>query len=134
MGKLTGFILLLFIFTACGKDENRVPNVAVNLIGFFSPDQLVELKANGAIFMNGGVAGIIIAYNPLNGYKAFDRCSTVNPENRCAVTLENAYTVADACSGAKYSLIDGTPSKAPAKLALRTYTILITGNNYQVTN
>ena len=134
MGKVTGFILLLFLFSACGKETNQVPNVAVNLIGFFSPDQLSALKANGAIFMDGGVSGVIIAYNSLNGYKAYDRCSTVNPENRCAVTLDNAYTVTDPCTGAKYSLLDGTPSKAPAKIALRTYSILVTGNNYQVTN
>jgi len=134
MGKITGFILLLFLFSACGKETNQVPNVAVNLVGFFSPDQLSALKANGAIFMDGGVAGVIIAYNSLNGYKAYDRCSTVNPENRCAVTLDNAYTVTDPCTGAKYSLLDGTPSKAPAKIALRTYSILVTGNNYQVTN
>ncbi|MCX2485992.1 hypothetical protein [Pedobacter sp. MR2016-24] len=134
MGKITGFILMLFLFSACGKETNQVPNVAVNLVGFFSPDQLSALKANGAIFMDGGVAGVIIAYNSLNGYKAYDRCSTVNPENRCAVTLDNAYTVTDPCTGAKYSLLDGTPSKAPAKIALRTYSILVTGNNYQVTN
>ena len=134
MGKIAGFILMLFLFSACGKETNQVPNVAVNLVGFFSPDQLSALKANGAIFMDGGVAGVIIAYNSLNGYKAYDRCSTVNPENRCAVTLDNAYTVTDPCTGAKYSLLDGTPSKAPAKIALRTYSILVTGNNYQVTN
>jgi len=134
MGKIAGFILMLFLFSACGKETNQVPNVAVNLVGFFSPDQLSALKANGAIFMDGGVAGIIIAYNSLNGYKAYDRCSTVNPENRCGVTLDNAYTVTDPCTGAKYSLLDGTPSKAPAKIALRTYSILVTGNNYQVTN
>lgn len=135
MGKVTGFILLLFLCSACGKETNQVPNVAVNLVGFFTPDQLSALKADGAIFVNGGVSGIIIAYNPLNGYKAYDRCSTVNPENRCQVTLDNAYTVTDPCSGAKYSLLDGTPSKAPAKVALRTYTILVSANNnFQVTN
>lgn len=135
MGKITGFLLLLILFSACGKETSQVPNVAVNLTGFFTPGQLSELKSNGAIFMNGGVAGVIIAYNPLNGYKAYDRCSTVNPEERCAVTLENAYTVADPCTGAKYSLLDGTPSKAPAKVALRSYNILVSANNnFQVTN
>ncbi|MGY0038259.1 hypothetical protein [Pedobacter sp. NJ-S-72] len=50
------------------------------------------------------------------------------------MTLENAYTLDDPCSGAKYSLLDGNPSKAPAKIALRQYTISISGNNYRVTN
>ena len=136
MGKITGFLLVLLLFSACGKETSQVPNVAVNLTGFFTPGQLSELKSKGAIFMNGGVAGIIIAYNPFeNGYKAYDRCSTVNPEKRCAVVLENSVTLTDPCTGAKYSLLDGTPSKAPAKVALRTYNILVSANNnFQVTN
>ncbi|KIO76893.1 hypothetical protein TH53_12390 [Pedobacter lusitanus] len=141
MGKIAGFILALFLFSACGKQTNQVPNVGVNLNGFFTPAQLSELKAKGAIFIDGyGVAGIVIAYNvdPSGAgfsYKAFDRCSTVNPENRCAVTLENAYTLDDPCSGAKFSLLDGTPTKAPAKIALKQYSISISANNnYRVTN
>jgi hypothetical protein len=139
MGKIAGFLLVLFLFSACGKETNQVPNVGVNVSGFFTPGQLSDLKAKGAIFINGGVAGIVIGYNIDAGgggyvYKAFDRCSTVNPENKCAVTLENAYTLDDECSGAKYSLLDGTPTKAPAKIALRQYIISISGNNYRVTN
>lgn len=134
MVKLSWVVILLLTLSSCGKETNQVPNVGVNLVGFFTPEQISALNKDGAIFLNGGIAGVIIAYNPLNGYKAFDRCSTVNPENKCAVTLENAYTVTDPCSGAKYSLLDGTPSKAPAKIALRTYSIRVTGNNYQVTN
>lgn len=134
MVKITWVIVLLLTLSSCGKEANQVPNVGINLTGFFTPDQLVALNRDGAIFLNGGIAGIIIAYNPLNGYKSYDRCSTVNPENKCAVTLDNAYTVTDPCTGAKYSLLDGTPSKAPAKVALRTYNIRISGNNYQVTN
>jgi hypothetical protein len=139
MGKIAGFLLVLFLFSACGKETNRVPGVAVNVSGFFTPAQLSDLKAKGAIFIDGGVAGIVIGYNinPNGGgfvYRAFDRCSTVNPENKCAVSLENAYTLDDPCSEAKYSLLDGTPSKAPAKTALREYTISISGNNYRVTN
>jgi len=140
MGKIAGSLLVLFLFSACGKETNQVPDVGVNVSGFFTPAQLSDLKAKGAIFINGGVAGIVIGYNIDTGngigytYKAFDRCSTVNPENKCAVTLENAYTLDDLCSGAKYSLLDGTPTKAPAKIALRQYTISISGNNYRVTN
>lgn len=141
MRKIAGLLLVLFLFSACGKQTNLVPNVGVDIIGFFTPGQLSDLKAKGAILIDGGVAGVIIAYNvSADGsggysYKAFDRCSTVNPENKCAVTIENPYNVVDPCSGAKYSLLDGTPTKAPAKAALRAYNITISGNNsYRVTN
>lgn len=141
MRKIAGLLFVFFLFSACGKQTNMVPNIGVDIIGSFSPAQLSDLKAKGAILINGGVAGIIIAYNVSGdntgnySYKAYDRCSTVNPENRCAVTIENPYNAVDPCSGAKFSLIDGTPTKAPAKIALRTYNITISGNNsYRVTN
>ncbi|MBB6500887.1 hypothetical protein [Pedobacter cryoconitis] len=135
MRRIAGLVLMLFLFSACGKQTNQVPNVGVNLIGFFTPQQLSDLKANGAIFFDGyGVAGVIIAYNGGN-YMAYDRCSTVNPEKRCAVTLNTPFTVLDPCSGAMYSLFDGTPTKAPAVIALRSYNITVgANNNYRVTN
>lgn len=118
-----------------------VPDIGVNIIGFFNPQQLSDLKAKGAILIDGGVAGIIIAYNVSTdgaggySYKAYDRCSTVNPEKKCAVTIENLYNAVDPCSGAQFSLLDGLPTKAPAKINLRRYRISVSiNNNYQVTN
>jgi nitrite reductase/ring-hydroxylating ferredoxin subunit len=71
----------------------------------------------------------------LNGYVAYDRCSTVNPEKRCAVVLdEGAFTVSDPCSGAKFLLEDGSPAKAPATLTLKEYRVRVAGNTIQVTN
>ena len=106
MGKIACFLLVLFLFSACGKESNQVPNVAVNASGFFTPGQLSDLKAKGAIFIDGGVAGIVIGYNlGPSGYvyRAFDRCSTVNPEKICKVAPdESGVTATDPCSGAKF--------------------------------
>ncbi|MNL03702.1 hypothetical protein D3C87_1242470 [compost metagenome] len=68
-------------------------------------------------------------------YVAYDRCSTVNPEKKCAVELDDpSFTVTDKCSGAKYLLEDGSPAKAPAKLSLKKYDALLAGNTLHVTN
>jgi nitrite reductase/ring-hydroxylating ferredoxin subunit len=66
---------------------------------------------------------------------AYDRCSSVNPQNKCAVTLDNpSLTVTDPCSGAKFSLFDGTPVKAPATKSLKSYQVTANSLYLMVTN
>ncbi|HEY0896202.1 MAG TPA: hypothetical protein VGE15_06605, partial [Sphingobacteriaceae bacterium] len=72
---------------------------------------------------------------PDGGYVAFDRCSSVNPEQKCAVNVDDpSLTATDPCSGAVYSLFDGAPMKAPAKRPLKNYDIAIRGFEITVIN
>lgn len=137
MIRLTWVVVLLLTLSGCGKEKNQVPDVPVNLILPLTDPRLTNLNSpGGAVSFTGyGVAGIIIYRSATSGYRAYDRCSTVNPEKRCAVVLDaGAFSATDPCSGAKYSLEDGNPAKAPATVALRQYTVIITGNNIQVVN
>lgn len=82
----------------------------------------------------GGVAGLIIMQVSEGSYVAFDRCSTVNPKERCAVELEGEGPVAvDPCSGAKYILTNGSPS-AIAECPLRSYHVRRDGDILIVSN
>ena len=133
MNRLLGSMLVILLFTSCGKEENLVPDYPVNynvtLVEFG-----ITAKNNILLVPNTGVAGLMIIRTP-NGYVAFDRCSTVNPEKACAVTPdENGYTATDPCSGAKFSILDGSPQKAPAKISLKRYNVFITGNTLSVSN
>ena len=122
---------LLFVcafLSGCGKEENYIPDVVVNynitLIEF-------GLKSTNNVLLvpNYGVAGLIIVKTPLGGFVAFDRCSTVNPENKCKIVPdESGLTATDPCSGAKFSLLDGSPQKAPAEKILKIYNISLQGN------
>jgi len=137
MGRAGGFVFLLFLCAGCGKARNQVPDVPVNFVSLLTDPGLLALNTpGGAVSINGyGVSGIIIYHTITNGYVAYDRCSTVNPEERCAVVLDNpTYTATDPCSGAKFSLEDGSPAKAPAVIALRQYYVYISGNSLRVTN
>ncbi|WP_442588624.1 hypothetical protein ACSBL2_21550 [Pedobacter sp. AW31-3R] len=133
---VTGFIGMLII-AGCGKVRNQVPDVPVNFSMPLTDPRLLALSSTGgAVVLNGyGVSGLIL-YRTISGnYKAYDRCSTVNPENQCAVVLDNpTFTVTDECTGAKFLLEDGSPAKAPATVALKQYSVFISGNNIQVTN
>ena len=138
MKQLCTAFLLLFLFAGCGKQGNVVPNVAVNFQVQLNIPQYSSLKSQGsAVIVNGyGVAGVIVA-NTIYGYRAYDRCSAYEPEKRCAVTIDDSkILVTDPCSGSKWLLQDGTPSKAPAVRSLKPYNVYIdpSGNFLTITN
>ena len=133
--KYLVFVLIVFLNLSCAKDDNgRIPNVYLT---YRISLQEFQIKSTNGILLvsNKGVAGLII-YKKANGeYVAYDRCSSVNPEQKCAVETDNGgLTVTDPCSGAKFSLDDGAPVKAPAKRSLKQYQVYVTTFELSVTN
>lgn len=128
MKYIYGIVLLLVLSTGCGKEENYIPDVAVNFnvtLAEFS----IKSTNNVLLVPNYGVGGLMIVKTPLGSFVAFDRCSTVNPEKVCKIVPdESGLTATDPCSGAKFSLLDGSPQKAPAERSLKTYTITLQGS------
>ncbi|MFD0752225.1 hypothetical protein ACFQZS_18875 [Mucilaginibacter calamicampi] len=135
MKRLGIALLLLFAVSACGKQGNVVPYVAVNFQLQLNDPKYSPLRAVGsAVVVDGrGVVGVIVA-NTVNGYVAYDRCSAYEPEKRCAVTIDdNKLLVTDPCSGSKWLLQDGTPNKAPAVRSLRAYNVYIDASRNYLT-
>lgn len=132
------FILLCFILISCSKDnEDRIPNMYVNYQ--ITLQEFTIKSSNGLLLVNKanntGVAGLIIYKKPNNEYVAFDRCSSVNPQQQCAVVPDDPnLTATDPCSGAKFSMYDGSPVKAPATRGLKEYSVIITNFTLAVTN
>lgn len=137
MKKYIGLVLVVLLFTSCAKEETLIPDLPVNFSAPLTDPRLSRLStAGGAVTLTGyGVAGIIIYRRADNAYVAYDRCSTVNPEQKNAIVVDDpSLTATDPVSGAKYSLYDGSPVKAPAKTSLKEYGVTIAGNTLQVTN
>ena len=136
--KFSSLCLILYLFLSCSKDrEERIPDVPVNFRAPLNDPRVTHLNSAGAaVAISGhGVAGIIIYRRPDNAYVAFDRCSSVNPEKKCAVIPDDpSLTATDPCSGAKFSLHDGTPVKAPAKRPLKQYQVNVTSFEISVYN
>lgn len=136
--------LLLLLLTAitltsisCGKSGDVIPNVAVNFQASITDPRLSALNAlGGSVFISGyGVAGLILYREADGSYAAYDQCSSYLPQNLCAVTLDaTRITVTDPCSGSKFSLIDGTPVKAPATKSLKQYSISVSNSEIFVSN
>jgi nitrite reductase/ring-hydroxylating ferredoxin subunit len=137
MRKVLGLLLVMFFCVSCAKEDNLIPNVPVN---YYITVQEFSIKATNGILMvpNLGVAGLVIYRTPENTYLAYDRCSTVNPEKKTPVIVDTGLTLIDPASGAKYSIYDGSPVKAPATSSLKKYTVIFTGSssngNLQVVN
>lgn len=122
-------MLLILLFARCGKDNGAyIPNVPVNYNVTVVEFKIRSAETNGILLVpDQGVAGLMIVSTP-NGYAAFDRCSSVNPQNLCKVTPDpTGITATDPCTGAKYLLTDGSPQKAPAVRYLKSYRTTLQG-------
>lgn len=125
--KRLGYLAVLVIWSCmgCAKTGEVVPNVGVYFQATLADPRMAPLKSiGGAVTVDGyGVAGLIIYHSPY-GYVAYDRCSSYEPQKRCAVVLDNPnLTATDPCSGSRFSLTDGTPVKAPATRSLKAYAV-----------
>ncbi|SER33146.1 Rieske (2Fe-2S) protein [Pedobacter rhizosphaerae] len=136
MKYLASLFFILVLFTGCGKEEDYIPDIPVNYSTLLTDPTLTGLSSGKAIAIKGyGIAGLILYRSGTGRYMAYDRCSTVNPQNKCAVDIDDSnITVTDPCSGAKFLLEDGSPAKAPAEKYLKQYTVAISGNTIRVTN
>ncbi|RKR85352.1 nitrite reductase/ring-hydroxylating ferredoxin subunit [Mucilaginibacter gracilis] len=138
MKRFLTAILLSLVCFSCGKtDSSYVPNVAVNFSAPLTDPRLSKLTASGgAVLISGyGVCGLVLYRSASAGYVAYDRCSSYEPEKRCAVTLDSpTLTVTDPCSGGKFSLEDGSPVKAPATRSLKSYSVTVRGGEIAVQN
>ena len=135
--KPGALLILILTATSCGKDNgNYVPSVPVNFQTLLTDPNVSKVNSVGgiAIIKGYGIAGIII-YHSQKGLVAYDRCSSYQPEKKCAVVVDDSgFTLTDPCSGSKFSLSDGSPVKAPATKSLRAYNVYTNGNQLFVTN
>jgi nitrite reductase/ring-hydroxylating ferredoxin subunit len=129
------FAALLFI--SCGKTEGVVPSVPVNFrISKTDPRMAALNSSGGSVVVQGyGVAGLLLYRQADGSYAAYDRCSSYQPEKLCAISPDaTGFTATDPCSGAKFSLSDGSPVKAPATKSLRAYVVNTTQFEIFVSN
>lgn len=136
----TGILIVLISLSLLSCTKNGLDRIPEAYVNYRITIQEFNIKnKNGLLLVNKmdntGVAGLIIYRRADNAYVAFDRCSSVNPQNRCAVVPDDPnLTATDPCSGAKFSLFDGSPVKAPAKRPLKEYKVIISNFEISVLN
>lgn len=126
--KLLLFLLAAMVPFSCRKGGcNVIPDFqfrtpAVSLIQYSK----LTVPA-GSDTIPGGICGIILI-NDGTEIRAFDRCSTVNPHERNAVTLDGVLAT-DPKSGAVYSLMGMAFPVEVAECPLKPYLVQWYGDN-----
>lgn len=131
------FSVIIFLsIQSCGKDENYIADVPVDIRIYPSDPTYSNLTGvGGYVTIKGGVAGIILYKKSSGQIVAYDRCSSYNPESKCAVNVnEPSITATDPCSGSLFSMEDGSSLKAPATRPLKQYQVTVTSSQITVYN
>jgi hypothetical protein len=121
-----GFILLALVLIASGcrdRNTNRVPDVPVNIaINIYQPDFFNLTVPSGWVYITGGSRGIIVFRKSNNEFVALERHSPDQPEDNCAVVVDDDNVlVSDPCSDSQWLISDGTIVQGPTTFALETY-------------
>ncbi|MET4105716.1 hypothetical protein [Hymenobacter sp. UYP22] len=135
---LAALVVTAGMFTACsssGDVQPQIPLAAVNEVLFLTDQQNSNLRFdNGAVYVKGGVRGIIVVRQNANTYLAFERNCPYQPQDTCArVKVEPFLRLYDACCNSQFSL-QGQPQGGPASRALRQYSTALSGNTLTITN
>ncbi len=131
----TNFILTLLILSvlyACKKNDDAIPNVAVNeYIDLNLPSYSGLNAVNNWIYYPAGARGLIIFRKSTVEFLAYERTCTFDPNTTGSiVTIDSTgYTAKDNICGSKFSIFDGSIINGPAARPLKQYK-----TEYQISN
>jgi hypothetical protein len=128
------FVLLVLSSASCKKVRNHpIPSVPFDITIDMALPTYTDLSGPGGwAYVNGGIKGIIVYRQSYDVFVAFERQSPEDPDNTCATPLtpdsSNFLQLNDVCSGAKFSLYDGSVISG-SEWGLRQYQVVWNGSN-----
>ena len=130
--------LLILSMMSCDKDKYEFPNANVNLFLYPNNPEFngLHVPENWA-YVNGGVNGILVYNNAIEGYIAYDRACTNDPLNSCEqifVDTENLNTLSCNCCDSQYFIFDGSVIQGPSVQALHRYRTYFDGVTLSINN
>ena len=130
------FIILSMI--SCDKDKYEFPYANVDEILYPSNPIYNGLHIPGNwYYINGGINGILIYHNALDGFIAYDRACNNDPLASCEqveVDTENINNLSCKCCESKYSIYDGGVIQGPSTQALHRYRTYFDGVRLDIFN
>ena len=130
MKKLTYILTISIMAFSCNSNEDYIQNVYVD--EYVHLDLYSEMNISGsAIFIEGGVEGIIIYRGFGNDYKVYDRNCSYQPSLSCSVidSVNSGIAFCGCCTSAFLISNTGESINAPALLSLKTYNWSLDDNN-----
>ena len=132
MKKLTHILTVSIVIFSCNSQEDYIQNIYVDEYVYLNNPEYSELNINGsAIFIEGGVEGIIIYHAVGNEYKVYDRNCSYEPSLSCSVidSVNSGIAFCGCCTSAFLISNTGESINAPALLSLKTYNWSLGDNN-----
>ena len=129
-------LLVVLLHLGCENEVYDFPQVDVNLNLYINNPEFFNIEAPGGwIYLNGGVAGILLYRKNLDEFIAYDRASTYNPVADCGITVDlDNIILKDPCSDSQFLITDGSVIQGPASQALKRYNTNLYGNNLSIYN
>jgi hypothetical protein len=137
LGKLLCIMLLVWFATGCGEEQQVIiPSVPVDIRLNLSSQEAVPLRTDGgAIYLAGGLRGIIVYRKNQDTYLAFERACTFEPEKECSIVEidPSLLFMIDKCCGSQFDY-EGFPRGGPAPAPLRRYQAFLEGHALRILN
>jgi nitrite reductase/ring-hydroxylating ferredoxin subunit len=139
LGGVLGLLVVggggLLACSSASDAQPQIPLAAVNEVLFLTDQQNSNLRFdNGAVYIKGGVRGIVVVRQNASTYLAFERTCPYQPLDTCArVKIEPFLRLFDPCCNSQFSL-QGQPQGGPAARPLRQYSTALSGNTLTITN
>ena len=127
----------MLLIVNCGKEQDIVPNVNVDIYISLSDPNFIDLNpVGGWVYITGGSRGIIVYKKSTTEFMAYDRHCTYLPSNSCArVEVDKSQIMAvDSCCGSKFLLTDGSVIGPPATIPLKSFSTTFDGNTVHIYN
>ena len=109
----------------------------VNKLITLTNEDYSELQASGgAVFIEGGNAGIIVYHLTNDEYKAYDRNCTYNSCDECAYidSINSGIAYCGCCTSAFLLDQDGEAVNSPALMPLKQYYCILNGQILRIYN
>ena len=119
-----GFLALMLLFFSCKFEQSEIPNVPVNIRLNLDDPQYYELQVTGnAVYITGGVNGIIVYRRSSDEFVAYERTCPYDPDCGKVTFDEDIFFAQDTvCCNSKFSLdVDGAVVEGDSKFPLRIY-------------
>ena len=138
MTRLLYYGFLIICISSCNKDQYEFPNANVDIYLFPNNPEFngLHIPENWA-YINGGVNGILIYHNAIEGFIAYDSACTYDPLSSCEqifVDTENLNTISCHCCESEYFIFDGSVIHGPSVQALHRYRTYFDGVRLDVFN
>ncbi len=120
----------------CDDNEDRIPNVRVNIWLDLNTELATLGHYQARIINNEGVNGIILFRLHERDFNAFDLTCPYDPVNNCKIEhIEEGLFARCPCCESEFNLVyDGSVQKGPAKRPLKQYRTTIQGSRLHISN